>query len=321
MIAWQNSRRIDIAAIPRPSYPAHNMYARRFALRSLFSVASSVAILVPAFSGFAQETPPEVTTEASVETSTSAVTSVDAVSQRSPDDRFKAAATYFEEGEYKKAQEMLDDLLFPKPAIEGADKIARAHVLLSAAYLALGNMKAADGVVKVIIEGDVNFRFDSDYDPSLLAMAERHRTARLQALEMSTIDILLHILPFGVGQFVDGRYVAGSIYFALQTGLATYAGMKFLEFRDERGKCTNSTSSQFNDCPITATGEILADQAKTVNNIAQGVFVASMVLSVAESFMFRPIPASAPKASVQPAVSFNILPSKGGGAASLTLSF
>ena len=249
---------------------------------------------------------------------------------KTPDQRFDKAVEFFEEGEYKKAQEILNEILFPKPLLDGAEKIAKAHVLLSAAYLALGNMKAADRVVKVIIEGDVNFRFDSDFDPSLIAMAERHRANRQKEIKteeammpapappppsgMTAGDIALHVLPFGVGQFSDGRYIAGAAYLLIQLGLGAANLYLYSETVGDQVEVEGESRAS---CKL----DLLADcnDNKSLINGLGAAFYISMALSVAESFVFRPDESI--ENSMKPSMSFNLMPSSDGGAASLSFSF
>ena len=257
------------------------------------------------------------------------------VTKKTPSQQLEHASSLFEEGEYQESQKILSEILFPEPSLTLAEEIVKAQVLLAAAHLALGNMKAADRVVKVIIDNDVKFRFEPHFDPSLIAMAERHRQVREKELakeaalkpappppvgplavepeptSMGTGDVLLHLLPFGVGQFADGRYVAGALYFLVQAGLGAaniYFYNETVTAKNDQGElvCSHDTMEK-------------CDERKTLINALGGAFVASMALSVAESFVFAS--PSSPSNRVEPTMSFNVFPTVDGGAASFSVSF
>jgi len=289
-----------VAAAPGPSYStAVNKYQSWIG-----ALLSCVMLLSTSFALADEATPPPV----------------------SPDERYNAAVTFFGEGEYEEVQRILGEILFPKPLIEGAEKIAKAHVLLAAAYLALGNEKSANRVVKEIIKIDVNFQFEKQYDPNLMKMAESHRIERKKELEviaaqpetitvvpMTTTETILHLIPGGVGQFVDGRYVSGAVYLAIQAGLGGYMMYLEQEFR-------NDVVANDNMCALQteSTGVQPCIDKQRNKNIVSGVFVAALAIGVLDSFIFRP---SVPTASVEPTVSFNIGADHDGASAALKLSF
>jgi len=253
-----------------------------------------------------------------------------ATAEVTPEQKYDQAVSLFEDGEYKQAQVILAEILFPAPLIEGKEKVQKAQALLAAAYLAMGDMKSANRVVNVIIESDVTFKFGPEYDPSLIAMAEKYRTKKEKEIAatapspkaVSTPFNPLRLLPFGIGQFSDGRYVAGTIYLVIQAGLA--AGS--LYFYDELASAHKSNDGTTNageaiPCQLGSLSD--CQSKKLLTNTLGAAFYGAMVLNVIEAIVFAPEDKGAKSAkAIEPKMGFDFGPTRDGGAhAGLTFQF
>ena len=247
-----------------------------------------------------------------------------------PEQKYDQAVSLFEDGEYKQAQLILAEILFPAPIIEGKEKVQKAQALLAAAYLAMGDMKSANRVVNVIIESDVSFKFGPEYDPSLIAMAEKYRTKKEKEIAAkapppepeSTPFNPLRLLPLGIGQYSDGRYVAGTIYLLIQAGLA--AGSFY--FYDELTSAHKDTNANLNagesiPCQLGPLSD--CQSKKVLTNTLGAAFYGAMVLSVIEAIVFAPDDKGTKSATaIEPKMGFDFGPTRDGGAhAGFSLQF
>jgi hypothetical protein len=235
------------------------------------------------------------------------------------------AEHHFMARHYVQARKLLSQLLFPKPMIRGAEDIARAHVLLAACHLALGNRNDTQSIIRSIVAKDIVL-------PAKIKKALLSRNSAAQAPQKATTpkeatneisphwsakEIGFHLLPFGMGQMYDDRYAAGAAYLVVQTALGALAFAHRTELSRVLGAATNEGGGAFT-CPLDDVEQCNA--ARTNSNVFSLLFAVSVAVGIADAFLLRP--ANAPSMTKSEAqTSLHLAPMADGFSAGITWDY
>jgi hypothetical protein len=157
-----------------------------------------------------------------------------------PEDEFQKAENTFRFQDYAKAVQQLRPLLYPDVRLASPDLVVRAHEYLAACYHWLGDERKMEDEFTALLTLAPQHRLDSFfYPPSLIERFEaiRKKLIGLHVIEAEPapkppVDLIKcerteetivrrswvpNLVPFGVGQFLNGRNTKGALFLTGQT--------------------------------------------------------------------------------------------------------
>lgn len=162
-----------------------------------------------------------------------------------PSEEFHRGRTAFLRGEYQRAINTIQPLLYPDLRLESEDEVIQAHRLLGVSYLFEKQPEMARKEFRKLLEFDPDFRFDPLLDPPRVVdffnevMREQQNELndidvrlkkREAALARRKVQILerrierrsfgLNFVPFGVGQFQNQQRRKGWVFLGVEAALA-----------------------------------------------------------------------------------------------------
>ncbi len=178
-----------------------------------------------------------------------------------PDQDFQAAENTFRFQDYKTAERLLSDLLYPEIRLINPDQVVKAREYLGACYYWIGDEKRMEEEFTVLLTLAPSYKLDPFYYPVPLIERFDVLRKRLSDLHMLSTDpprprvpteparcerveetIVQRsnatvFLPFGVGQFANGHTVKGVLFLtgetlALGANIGTYVAAERLRGAD-----------------------------------------------------------------------------------------
>ena len=169
-------------------------------------------------------------------------------------DELRRGKTSFDRGEYGRAVEILQPLLYPEIRLESQGQIVEAHRMLGVAELFQGRSDAAAQEFRKLLQLRPDYRFDPLLDPPQVVdlfngvlRAHEAEVATLEARQLEATlarqrdreeceklragpaiiekrfgrnSFVVNFVPFGAGQFQNGHRGKGWAFLAVQAALA-----------------------------------------------------------------------------------------------------
>jgi len=178
-----------------------------------------------------------------------------------PEERFLEAENTFRFQDYPRAEALLQELLYPEVLLSAPDQVIRAHEYLAACYYWLENDRRMEEEFTVLLSLAPRHELDPFYYPARLIERfedTRRRLAQLHLIdpdrpeeprepepppcEGRQVDIVRrswapNLIPFGVGQFVNGQTTRGALFLTgqvltLGTNIGAYAAIESMRGND-----------------------------------------------------------------------------------------
>lgn len=221
----------------------------------------------------------------------------------SPDERFQEAENTFRFQDYARAEALFSVLLYPEVLLTQPDQIIKAHEYLAACYHWLQDERRMEEEFTVLLTLAPRHRMDPFYYPA--GFIEQFESTRRRMGELHLIDpdapdqptipkpppcegreISIvrrswapNLVPFGVGQFVNGDNTKGGLFLAgqvltLGTNIGAYAAIESL-----RG----------DDGLFSHRDAVTARRLRIVQYVSLGAFGALAIWGIVDAFMnFEP---------------------------------
>ncbi|MBM4387386.1 MAG: hypothetical protein FJ088_06570 [Deltaproteobacteria bacterium] len=213
---------------------------------------------------------------------------------------FILAENTFRFGDYKKAAEMLENLLFVEKKLADPEKVIKAQEYLAASYFFLGEDKKVEELFIAILTKSPEYKLDPFYYPPPLigkfngirgrlielgvikSGEEKKEVKKEEKKPPVTVEktikknyYMINFLPFGAGQFQNRQSAKGWISLSAQgAGLLANVG-SYLTIELLRGQ----------DGKFSSENAAKAGTLRTVQYVSLGVFAAVFVWSVVDALV------------------------------------
>ena len=215
-----------------------------------------------------------------------------------PEAEFQTAENTFRFQDYAKAVEQLRPLLYPDVRLASPDLVVRAHEFLAACYHWLGDERRMEDEFTALLTLAPQHRLDSFfYPPSLI---ERFEGIRAKLIGLHVIEAepapkppvdtvkcerteetivrrswVPNLVPFGVGQFLNGRNTKGALFLTGQTLSLTLNIAAWVSIESLRGS----------DGYFSARNAGVARDLRIVQYVGLGTFVGLAVWGIVDAFL------------------------------------
>lgn len=214
-----------------------------------------------------------------------------------PEEDFQAAENTFRFQDYARAVERLRPLLYPDVRLSQPEQVVKAHEYLAACYHWLGQDKDMEDESIALLTLNPAHRLDAFYYPaSLIAKFEavRKRLVELHVIEADPVPkppadtvkcerteetvVKRHwgpnLIPFGVGQFLNGRDTKGALFLSGQVATLGLNIASWVAIESLRG----------DDGYFTANNARTARDLRIVQYVGLGTFAALAVWGIVDAF-------------------------------------
>ncbi len=217
-----------------------------------------------------------------------------------PDEAFAEAENTFRFQDYENASKMLESLLYPKILISDPARQIKAREYLAACWFWLGNRNRMEEEFTALLTQAPLHELDSFFYPAELI--NEFQTLKLRLIELHILDpekaklqtepeCLMRVeeitkrskipmlVPFGVGQFVNGKTTKGALFL---TGELVFLGMNI-------GGWAGAESLRGDDGLYSHDDAESARKLRIVQYVGLGSFVALAIWGIVDAFMdFKP---------------------------------
>jgi hypothetical protein len=213
-----------------------------------------------------------------------------------PAEDFAQAENTFKFQDYEKASKMIEALLYPKMMLEDPALQIKAHEYLAACHFWLDNKGRMEEEFTALLTQAPLHELDAFYYPP--ALITQFQTLKLRLIELHILDPekarvdtkpectitieeikkrskLPMIVPFGVGQFVNGKKTKGALFL---TGELVFLGMNI-------GAWAGAESLRGADGFYSAADADTARKLRIVQYVGLGAFVAVAVWGIIDAFV------------------------------------
>lgn len=234
-----------------------------------------------------------------------------------PDDDFAEAENTFKFQDYESAARMLEALLYPKILISDSARQIKAREYLAACFFWLGNRNRMEEEFTALLTQAPLHELDPFFYPTELIT--QFQTLKLRLIELHILDPekakidsetdcmmkveeitkrskIAMLVPFGVGQFVNGKTTKGALFL---TGELVFLGMNI-------GAWAGAESLRGDDGMYSRDDAESARKLRIVQYVGLGTFAALAIWGIVDAFMdfvpesrtykFVPCPISSPSA-------------------------
>jgi hypothetical protein len=218
---------------------------------------------------------------------------------QTPDERFQEAENTFRFQDYPRAETLLADLLYPEVLLTAPDRVIKAHEYLAACYYWLQNDRRMEEEFTVLLSLAPRHQMDPFYYPARLIErleATRKRLAELRLIDPDApeqpatppeppcegreVSIVRrswapNLVPFGVGQFVNGQTTKGALFL---TGQVLTLGMNI-------GAFAGIESLRGDDGLFSPADAVTARRLRIVQYVGLGAFGALAIWGIVDAFL------------------------------------
>lgn len=219
-----------------------------------------------------------------------------------PEEEFQAAENTFRFQDYARAIEQLRPLLYPDVRLASPELVVRAHEYLAACWHWLGDDRKMEDEFTALLTLAPRHRLDPFYYPaSLIAKFEavRSKLIELHVIEAEAVpkppvetvkcerteEVIVrrswvpNLVPFGVGQFINGRNTKGALFLTGQVATLTLNIAAWVSLESLRG----------DDGYFAPKNARTARNLRIVQYVGLGTFAALAVWGIVDAFMdFKP---------------------------------
>jgi hypothetical protein len=215
-----------------------------------------------------------------------------------PEDEFQSAENTFRFQDYKKALEQLGPLLYPEVRLASPDMVVRAHEFMAACWHWLADDRKMEDEFTALLTMSPLHRLDPFYYPA--SLIQKFESIRKKLIEMHVIAAepvvkppqettkcerteesivrrswVPNLVPFGVGQFLNGRNTKGALFLAGEVSTLALNIAAWISIESLRG----------NDGRFSRKNAATARDLRIVQYVGLGTFTALAVWGIVDAFM------------------------------------
>ncbi len=216
-----------------------------------------------------------------------------------PEERFLEAENMFRFQDYQRAETLLAELLYPEVVLTAPEQVITAHEYLAACYYWLKDDRRMEEEFSVLLTLAPRHRMDPFYYPA--GLIERFDASRKRMAELHLIDPdapvepkqppapicegvevsivrrswIPNLIPFGVGQFVNGHNTKGGLFLA---GQVLTLGINI-------GAYTAIETLRGSDGLFSHSDAVTARRLRIVQYVSLGTFGALAVWGIVDAFL------------------------------------
>lgn len=211
------------------------------------------------------------------------------------EEEFAEAENTFKFQDYPAAAKMLETLLYPKIRVQDINQQLKAREYLAACHFWLGNKARMEEEFTALLTQAPLHELDpffypgeliSQFQTLKLRLIELHildpEKARAEAKPECTVTVeevqkrskLPMLVPFGVGQFVNGKNTKGALFL---TGELVFLGLNI-------GAWAGAESLRGDDGFYSAADAVTAKKLRIVQYVSLGAFVGLAIWGIADAF-------------------------------------